>query len=231
MKLGIHQPNFLPWVPFFLKMELADHFINLNHVEYSKGGWTNRCQLNGKFQSPSYLTLPVKKSDTSLPINQVRVGGNAKNILYKMKKTVVQNLGSSSGKDFIEQIFLAIETTINHSQSLETINMAIISCIRDILEIKTPIYDSSMIPNLDKFKKGDLVVELCRLNEATAYITGTGSQNYLEFFPNNLDLILLKTDDVATSALNILDFLSCYGKDSPAKFKDLSLELQEKLGG
>ena len=59
MKIGIHQPQFLPWLPYFLKIEACDYFVFLDIVDYQKNGLQNRNQIksiNGK----QWLTIPIK---------------------------------------------------------------------------------------------------------------------------------------------------------------------------
>lgn len=58
MILAAHQPNFVPWLPYFDKMNKADVFIVLNHVQFEKNGWQNRCQVQG-----TYWTNPVRKGN------------------------------------------------------------------------------------------------------------------------------------------------------------------------
>lgn len=59
--LAAHQPNFIPWIPFFSKMEWCDVFILLINVQFEKNGWQNRCQMNGK-----YWTKPVKQGTETI---------------------------------------------------------------------------------------------------------------------------------------------------------------------
>ena len=56
MIITIHQPNFIPWYPFFQKMEQADLFILLGHCQFEKNGFQNRFQLEN-----TWNTLSVKK--------------------------------------------------------------------------------------------------------------------------------------------------------------------------
>ena len=49
MRVAIHQPNFIPWFCFFEKMAQCDLFILLVDCQYEKNGFTNRCQVNGKW--------------------------------------------------------------------------------------------------------------------------------------------------------------------------------------
>ncbi len=46
MKVAIHQPNLIPWLPFFYKMAMADKFIILTNVQFEKGGYQNRYKLS-----------------------------------------------------------------------------------------------------------------------------------------------------------------------------------------
>lgn len=63
MLVACHQPNFIPWFPFFEKMNIADKFIILKEVQYEKGGWQNRCKIN-----EMYWTNPVRHG--MLPIKE-----------------------------------------------------------------------------------------------------------------------------------------------------------------
>lgn len=54
-KIGIHQPNFCPWLPYFHKMSKCDIFIVLGHVQFEKNGYQNRYKTNGK-----WVTKPVR---------------------------------------------------------------------------------------------------------------------------------------------------------------------------
>ena len=56
MLLAIHQPNFIPWMPYFEKLALCDRFVILAHCQFEKGGFTNRCQVWGK-----WWTNPVQQ--------------------------------------------------------------------------------------------------------------------------------------------------------------------------
>ena len=57
MIVGIHQPNFFPWLGFFDKMVHCDVFILLDDVQFIKRGYQNRVQL--KYPTGSnWFTLP-----------------------------------------------------------------------------------------------------------------------------------------------------------------------------
>ena len=54
MILAAHQPNLVPWLPFFRKMHLADKFVLMSHVQFEKNGWTNRFKYKDR-----WMTIPV----------------------------------------------------------------------------------------------------------------------------------------------------------------------------
>lgn len=68
--VAIHQPNYLPWLGYFRKIALADIFVFLDDVQYSKNSYTNRVQILAD-GAPRWLTVPVG-AHLGDPINRVR---------------------------------------------------------------------------------------------------------------------------------------------------------------
>lgn len=54
MILAAHQPNLIPHLPYFRKMQLADKFVLMAHCQFEKNGWTNRFKYKDK-----WMTMPV----------------------------------------------------------------------------------------------------------------------------------------------------------------------------
>jgi len=48
MIVAIHQPNFIPPFPYFVKMGICDKFVILNHVQFSKSNYQNFQMVFGK---------------------------------------------------------------------------------------------------------------------------------------------------------------------------------------
>ncbi|MGJ0639235.1 WbqC family protein, partial [Xenorhabdus bovienii] len=74
MRISIHQPHYLPWLPLIYKIIISDVFVFLDHVNYSKNDWVNRNKLknaNGSF----FLTIPVKKKNGN-SIKQISICGD-----------------------------------------------------------------------------------------------------------------------------------------------------------
>lgn len=54
MRVAIHQPNFIPWFPFFYKMASCDKFVLLEQVQFEKNNYQNRFMYKDK-----WITKPV----------------------------------------------------------------------------------------------------------------------------------------------------------------------------
>lgn len=58
-RVVISQPMYFPWVGFMAQMSLADVYIWLDDVQFSKGSFTNRVQIKSK-RGKSWLSIPLK---------------------------------------------------------------------------------------------------------------------------------------------------------------------------
>jgi hypothetical protein len=73
MKIAIHQPNFIPYFPFFYKMAMSDLFIILKDVDFEKNGYQNRYFLNKKEQ---WITKSVRRGKSAIKNKQYTDGKN-----------------------------------------------------------------------------------------------------------------------------------------------------------
>ena len=73
MIVGIHQPEYLPWLGFFDKISQSDIFVMLDNVQYEKNYFQNRNRI--RIQSGwAWLTVPVMtKKRSSQLIKDVRI--------------------------------------------------------------------------------------------------------------------------------------------------------------
>jgi len=60
-KIAIHQPNLLPWFPYFYKMHKADIFVLMVHCQFEKNGFQNRALVKDK-----WWTLPVVNGNVTI---------------------------------------------------------------------------------------------------------------------------------------------------------------------
>ncbi len=99
MLLAAHQPNFIPWFPFFEKMAICDKFILLQEVQYEKNSWTNRCQVNGK-----YWTNPVEHGNLPVKFKKYTTGHDLTKVNIQWIFAIAETLGIDTKKieiDFV----------------------------------------------------------------------------------------------------------------------------------
>ena len=71
MILSAHQANFIPWIPYFDKMNKSDVFILMSNCQFEKNGYQNRADVNMK-----WWTKPVE-SGTKLIKDKKYADGNS----------------------------------------------------------------------------------------------------------------------------------------------------------
>lgn len=168
MIVTIHQPNFMPWFPFFQKMESADLFIVLTYCQFRKNGFQNRFNLNNKWYTMSIhhgLELISKKKYAN-PFAD----------WDKIKKALVE----------YKSILNEFDNCI--SESLAETNIAIIKKIVSMLQIKTKI----VLDYETHLSATERLIKLCKDNNADTYLSGLSGKKYLDlnlFEQNNIKVV------------------------------------------
>ena len=179
MNVGIHQPQYLPWLPYFLKIEQSDVFIILDTVDFQKNGLQNRNQIK-TVQGAHWLTVPVRQQ-LGQKIIDVRID-NSTPWRRKHLQTIQHNYGKTqpfkSYQSELESIYM------REWVRLCDLNIEMMMMMMRWMNIKTPILRSSQM-NANG-TASDLVLNLCLEVGASRYLSGTGGENYLnpEAFEN-----------------------------------------------
>src|SRR4051812_23664314 len=72
-----HQPTYLPWAGLFHKLALADVFVVMDTVTYSRSGWQNRNRVKG-VHGPYWLTVPLSASGRrSRPLRDILIDSSS----------------------------------------------------------------------------------------------------------------------------------------------------------
>ena len=157
MKIAIHQPNFLPWYPFFQKIESVDRFVILTHCQFEKNNFQNRFNLNDRWH-----TMSVKKGLELI---------NKKLYISPEKDWNKIKINLSEYDDVLSNFDNCIK------ENLAETNINIIRKMCDLLEIKTDI----VIDYPTDFKSTDRLVDLCKYYGGTEYLSGSGgAREYLD---------------------------------------------------
>jgi hypothetical protein len=177
--VGIHQPNFLPWLGFFDKLASSDVFVLLDTVQFSRGSRTNRVQLltGGK---PTWLTVPVRRPYHGEPrIADARID-DSRAWRRKALRTLHVSYGRLPG--FAETMELVEPIVGNATEHLAQLNEAAIRSIASALSLD----HARLVRASDLEVPGagsDLLAGLVAAVGGTVYLSGAGAGGYLEERP------------------------------------------------
>jgi len=189
--VAIHQPNFLPWLGYFHKMNSCDVFVFHDDVELNWNGHTRRIQirLNPATNEMDWINLPISNADKHAYINEIELpedeSGFAQ-ILDKIK-------GCYGGSPHFKQVFPTIRRCINQKEkNLAVYNQKAITILAKLLEIKPSIVVSS---DLEAEGRGqDKVINIVKALGNNNYLSGMGAVSYQlneVFEKNKIDLSYL----------------------------------------
>jgi len=181
-----HQSQYIPWPPYFRKIQAVDIFVLMDSVQFQKGGLQNRNRIRGR-GGEFWLTIPVSGDfpsaimEMSLPDNRWR---------QKHFAALRQSYGCSKywhdyGAD-LEDIYLS-----DYSR-LEEINERVLFYFLDILGITTKVVKLSDLEVSGS--KGELLVSLTKAVGGTVYMSGLGAEEYIQkdvFASEGLDLVFM----------------------------------------
>lgn len=199
MIVSIHQPQYLPWLPYFLKIEKSDVFILLDTVDFQKNGLQNRNQIKTA-QGAHWLTVPVKQQ-LGQKIIDVKIDDNT---AWRRKhwQTIQQCYGKAQAfKDYEKDLEVLY---MREWIGLCELNVEIISMMMHWMNIQTPVFRSSQMKATGA--ASELVLNLCSEVGATRYLSGAGGKNYLE------------PDTFLNSGVKIVDQVSVMPETYPQLF-------------
>lgn len=173
MVVSIHQPQYLPWLPYLTKISESDVFIVLDSVDYHKNGIQNRNKIKTA-QGASWLTVPVKHK-LGQKIVEIEIN---KSVDWRKKhwNTIVQNYGKANA--FKTHLADLENIYFQDWNLLVDINMSILDMLLRWMNIKTKVLRSSQMKAHGR--ASDLIINLCLEVGANSYISGTGGKNYLD---------------------------------------------------
>lgn len=186
MILSAHQPAYLPWLGYFHKIAISDVFVILDEVQFEKNSFTNRNKIktaNGSIwlSVPMDMNGHMNKTIKDMEITNKFNWGEKhwKSVYLNYKKAPYFNLYS----DFLEDTYRKEWNTLTELTEYMT------KYFLKQLGIKTKIFRQSDIKT--KYKKQELIVELCRKLNADTFVFGKMGENYADkdyFKDNNINI-------------------------------------------
>ena len=171
-----HQPNYLPWLGFFEKMQLCDIFIIEDNVQLEKQGFIVRNRIKTQ-EGARWLTVPIRHIGGPISINQAKIASDSNGYWGKKHWSTIRH--SYGGSPFWEKYSGFFEETYSREwERLIDLNMHIIKGMMKFLGIEKPLVLAS-----DLAASGDgseLIINQCKALGGNIHISGTGGRNYLD---------------------------------------------------
>jgi len=173
MIVSIHQPQYLPWLGYFEKIDRSDIFVLLDDVQFKKNEWQNRNKIKTS-KGWQWITVPVihkfpqeiKKAKINNDIDWQRQHLNSLIINYNKAPYFGDYI------DFFKSVYC------KKWVYLSDLNIHIIKNFVRVLGIKTKLVTSSRLKQPDRATQH--LINICKTLGASTYLSGEGGRVYLE---------------------------------------------------
>ncbi len=205
--VGIHQPNYLPWLGYFYKMAISNVFIFLDDAEFPKGSYVNRNKIaiNGESK---WLTVPTGRSYQAAIMDSSPSGDDwvAKH-LRSMESSYKRSPYFSRYFDEIAKL-LVEKSTCNFAD----LNIALIEYVASQIGIDCVCLRSSQmnITGKSDARLADLITSV----GGGTYVSGGGGANYQSeetFAKKNIQLVYTNFVPEAYPQKNSTEFIPGLG--------------------
>jgi hypothetical protein len=222
MVIGIHQPNFIPWLGFFYKIYSSDIFVLIDNVQFVKGSICNRNKIKNNVGDAVWITIPVKHSKgLMVNFNELEIGYEQKWQIKMQNQFTAAYQKAPYFNNYIDEIDSIL---LSKYQSLAEINIYLIKYFCKVLDVNTPIYIASELKQ--EFGQSNyLNLNITKYFGGDTYLSGQGAKKYNDeelFKTNNIKLIYSEYNHPTypqingkfISHLSIIDLLFNCGPES-----------------
>ena len=174
MRLAAHQPQYLPWLGYFDKIDRVDRFILLDTVQYKKNEWQNRNRIRTA-AGWQWLTVPVHHR-FPMAIRDVRIDETSA-WRRKHREALRQHYARVPHRDRV--LPLLEELLEGPFTDLAALNARAVAILAGLLGVRTPITPAS---GLDGLPSGadERLIALCRRFGCSVYLAGRGGRDYMD---------------------------------------------------
>lgn len=171
MRVGIHQPNYIPWCGYFSKIAYCDLFIFLDNAEISPGqSYVYRSMLRDA-QKTFWLSQPSRRH-THQSIMDVEFSDSdwGRSHLARLTQTYRKAPFYKEVMELISPFYS------NPGNYLAVFNMRLIRAICEYLDLDCRLELSSQIS--PEGTSDERLISLVKLAGGDTYVSGKGGQNY-----------------------------------------------------
>lgn len=170
MIAAIHQPQYLPWLPYCAKASSCDVFVYLDTVQFQKNGVQNRNRIKTA-QGAQWLTVPVN----------ARLDQRIRETLIADQRWPKKHIASIQ-QNYARAPFLALfneglrPILEQPRANLAELNIATTEWLFGCLGIESKRMRASELDATAA--RDDMVISLCKEVGATIYLSGQGAKSY-----------------------------------------------------
>jgi hypothetical protein len=173
MVYSVHQPQYIPWLGFFDKIDKSDLFVFLDDVQYKHREFQNRNKIRVK-EGWIWLTVPVL-SARGEKIRDVRIDNTR-----DWRSAHAKSLKSwYSRAPYFKTYYPFFEDLYARNWSrLADLNVRVIEFFLESLGLKKPLYlESDLKAGGEKTQR---IINIGRKLKADVYLSGSGGRDYLD---------------------------------------------------
>jgi hypothetical protein len=174
MIVAVHQPQYLPWLGYFDKIDRADLFVLLDNVQFKKNEWQNRNRIKTA-GGPQWLTVPVTYKFPQR-INEVGIN-NRERWQHQQRQAILSNYRKASCWDYVAPLLEEIFTPA--WEFLAPLNIFVVKRLAEILGIATPLYVASELPAFPE-NPDERLIAIAKHFGADTYLAGSGGRDYMD---------------------------------------------------
>lgn len=176
MRLGIHQPQYLPWIGYFDRMASVDQWVFLDTVQYVKNYFQQRTKVRVP-QGSMWLTVPVScPNGLKTDIADVEIAADH-NWRHRHRQTLQVTYARSP--HYAQHASMLDSLYDQEWSHLVDLNIATIDALASAFGITVPCVRASQIEGIGG-AKSDLVLSVCQAMGADSYVSGPTGRTYLD---------------------------------------------------
>ena len=173
MIVSIHQPQYLPWLGYFDKVDKADVFCFLDDVQFKKNDFQNRNRIKTA-NGWQWITVPVKYRHPQR-INEVELNHSV-NWQRKHLQALVTNYRKAPFFD--ETIELFSDMYERRWENIAEVNLAFLERLLTLLGMTGK--KTVLASHLDVSREPtDRLIDICKALGGDTYLAGAGGANYM----------------------------------------------------
>jgi hypothetical protein len=219
MICSVHQPQYLPWLGYFDKIDQADVFVLLDTVQFKKNEWQNRNRIKTA-QGIQWITVPVLYHFPQL-IQDVEINNNEK-WQHKQRQTILSNYRKAPFWSLLEPFF--DEMFSAQWDTIAKLNIHVVKRLAAILGIETPLFVASGMGVFPE-NPDERLIAIARHFGADAYLAGSGGHDYMDlekYREASVDVIFQEYQHPVYNQLygdfepflSVIDLIFNHGKES-----------------